>query len=34
MLSAMSGPELFGFIIFVAMTMAFFAWIAYLTFSR
>ena len=34
MLEAMSAPELIGFIIFVAMTVAFFAWIAYLTFSK
>jgi|GEM_PF-2453592 len=34
MLESMSGPELFGFIIFIAMTVAFFAWIAYLTFSK
>ena len=34
MLTAMSGPELFGFIIFIVMTVLFFAWIAYLTFSK
>ena len=34
MLGEMSSPELFGFIIFIAMTVAFFAWIAYLTFSK
>ena len=30
----MSGPELLGFIIFVVMTVAFFAWVAYLAASE
>ncbi len=34
MMGAMSAPELFGFTIFIAMTVAFFAWIAYLIFFR
>ena len=34
LIDAMSGPELAGFIVFVVMTVAFFAWVAYLAVSK